>query len=188
MVGNEPDITTRRHKPVTESERWMKNTIAAALGFAAAFAFAVPCRAGDWQWGCMGPLGDQQIVFSRYSLVVVPAKPSPGKLEDLFRIADLSEKFPDADAAYNADGTNDGLQKTMTYTDQSNEKNQLTLTETSSRDLAHTHHLVCGRDEDNSTERKSYRVERPNQPPATVTLQCREYTLSTRGGRPCISR
>ncbi len=134
----------------------------------------------------MGPMGDQQILFSRYSLVIAPAKPPLGKLDDLFRIADLSEKFPDAEG-YNADSTNDGLEKTMTYTSQTQEKNKLKLTETSSKDLAHKHHLVCGRDEDNSTERKTYRVERTGQPPIDVTLQCREYLLSTRGGRPCIS-
>ena len=98
----------------------------------------------------------------------------------------FSEKFPDAEA-YNADHANDGLQKTMTYTSQSNPKNKLTLTEKSSKKISHRHHLVCGRDEDNSTERKVFRVERSNVPTVDVTLQCREYLLTSRGGRPCIS-
>ena len=150
-------------------------------------AFMGAASAGDWQWGCMGPMGDEQILFSRYNLIIAPAKPSLGTLEDLFRIADLSEKFPDAEA-YNADESNDGLQKTMTYTSQDNDKNKLTLTEKSSKELAHSHHLVCGRDEDNNTERKAYHVERPNHAPANVTLTCREYLLTTRGGRPCINK
>ena len=50
----------------------------------------------------MGQMGDEQILFSRYTLIIAPAKPPFGKLENLFRIADLSEKFPDAEA-YNAE-------------------------------------------------------------------------------------
>ena len=115
---------------------------------------------------------------------IAPAKPPFGKLDDLFKIDDLVAKFPDAEG-YNADSSNDGLQQTMTYTNQSDEKNKLTFTEKSSRTISHRCHLVCGRDEDNSTERKTYRVERTGTAPIDVTLQCREYTLSTRGGRPC---
>jgi hypothetical protein len=164
----------------------MKRTIAclsAVIGIVA----GCPASAGDWQWGCMGPMGDEQILFSRYSLIIAPANPPLGKLGDLFRIADLAEKFPDAEA-YNAEQTNDGLQKTMTYTAQDNDKKVLTLTEKSSRDISHRHHLVCGRDEDTSIERKVYRVERPNAAATDVTLQCREYLLTTHGGRPCINR
>ena len=164
----------------------IKSIFAVCAGLALVSACAVPASAGDWQWGCMGLMGDQQILFSRYTLVIAPAKPPLGKLEDLFRIADLPEKFPDAEG-YNADSTNDGLQQKMTYTNQSNEKNKLTFTEKSSKDISHRHHLVCGRDEDNSTERKTYHVERTNDAPLDVTLMCREYLLTTRGGRPCIS-
>jgi hypothetical protein len=164
----------------------LKSAIAACLGLTVTIASSGIASAGDWQWGCMGQMGDEQILFSRYTLVIAPAKPPFGKLEDLFRIADLSEKFPDAEA-YNADETNDGLEKVMTYAKQDNPKNKLTLTEKSSKETSHNHHLVCGRDEDNSTERKTYRVERPNTPPTNVTLTCREYLLTTRGGRPCIS-
>jgi hypothetical protein len=163
----------------------LKSAIAAVLGFILSAAFTGAALAGDWEWGCMGPMGDEQILFSRISLVIAPAKPSLGKLDDLFKIDDLGGKFPDAEA-YNADQINDGLQKTMTYTSQDNDKNKLTLTEKSSKEIAHSHHLVCGRDEDNSTERKTYHVERPNAAPADVTLTCREYLLTTRGGRPCI--
>ncbi|MGA8610860.1 MAG: hypothetical protein WB760_03935 [Xanthobacteraceae bacterium] len=136
--------------------------------------------------GLSGPIGNEQILFSRYTLIIAPAKPALGKLEKLFRIFDLSEKFPDAQT-YNAEQTNDGLQKTMTYASHSNTKNKLTLTENSSKEVLHLHHLIYGRDEDVSIEHKSYRVQRPNTTPIKVTLQCREYLLTTRGGRPCIS-
>lgn len=164
----------------------MKRTLVASFGFVVSVFFCGTATAGDWQWGCLGPMGDEQILFSRYTLIIAPAKPALGKLEELFRIFDLSEKFPDAEA-YNAEQTNDGLRKTMTYTSQSNPKYKLTLAERSSKEISHRHHLVCGRDEDTSLERKIYRVERPNTTPLTVKLQCRQYLLTTRGGRPCIS-
>jgi len=167
-------------------EQPLKRAITAGLGLIFVVSSIGAVSAGYWQWGCMGPMGDEQILFSRYTLVIAPAKPPFGKLEDMFRIADLSEKFHEAEA-YNADESNDGLQETMTYTSQNNTKNKLTLTERSSKEISHRHHLVCGRDEDNSTERKVFRVERPNAPTVDVTLQCREYLLTSRGGRPCIS-
>ena len=103
------------------------------------------------------------------------------------RIADLSEKFPDAEA-YNADETNNGLDKVMTYTSQDNPKNKLTLTEKSSKEISHKHHLVCGRDEDNSIEPQDLSHRAPECVPASdVTLQCQDYLLTTKGGRPCIS-
>ena len=169
----------------------MQRTILACLALAGGILAAAPVRAGDWQWGCMGPMGDQpgdqQILFSRNSLIIAPAKPPLGKLEDLFKIDDLAEKFPDADAAYNADSTADGLQHKMSYTNQSDPKDKLTLTEKSSKTISHSHHMVCGRDEDISMDRKTYRVERTDDATRDVRLVCREYLLTSRGGRPCIS-
>jgi hypothetical protein len=110
----------------------LKRAITAGLGLIFVVSSIGAVSAGDWQWGCMGPMGDEQILFSRYTLVIAPAKPPLGKLEELFRIADLSEKFHEAEA-YNADESNDGLQKTMIYTSQNNPKNKLTLTERSSK-------------------------------------------------------
>ena len=60
----------------------------------------------------------------------------------------------------------------MTYTSQDNPKNKLTLTEKSSKEISHKHHLVCGRDEDNSIERKTYHIERPN-----VSLERRQAAM-----------
>jgi hypothetical protein len=175
-----------RAQPRCNMERPLKRAITGGLVLVFVAFFISVAAAGDWQWGCMGPMGDEQILFSRYSLVIARTKRPLGVLEDLFRIADLSEKFHDAEA-YDADQSNDGLQKTMTFTSRENQKNKLTLIERSSKVISHRHHLVCGRDEDHSTERKIFRVERPNAPTVDVTLQCREYLLTTRGGRPCIS-
>ena len=166
--------------------RWTKVGIATAAGFAAALLFTTPSSAGDWQWGCMGPIGDRQLVFSRDTLVITAAKPPLGDLEDLYKTSDLPGEFLGSDD-YQADASEGGLEKTMRFTDPGDEKNKLTLTETSSKTLAHKHHLVCGRDEDNWTTRKTYHVVRTGQSPADVTLMCREYILTTRGGRPCIS-
>ena len=160
-----------------------------AIAFCSAFIFAVrlvsPASAGDWQWGCLGKVGDEQILFSRYTLVITAAKPPLGKLEELFRVVDLPAQFPDTEA-YDANQS-DGLQKTMTYTSQSDPKKKPTLTEKSSKMIAHRHHLVCGRDEDTNVERNTYRIERAGVPAVDATLECREYLLTTRGGRPCIS-
>jgi hypothetical protein len=165
----------------------LKSAIAAGLGFMLIAAFTCTASAGDMEWGCMGPMGDEQILFSRYTLVIAPATPPLGKLDDLFKITDLPSKLPDA-KPYSADDYNSGLQKTMTYTGLDNPKPKLTLTEKSSRDISHTHHIVCGRDEDNSTERKTYHIERTDQPAMDAALVCREYLLTSRGGRPCINR
>ncbi len=48
--------------------------------------------------------------------------------------------------------------------------------------------MVCGRDEEKTITRKVYRLERSGEPARDITMQCMEYMLSTRGGRPCISR
>lgn len=164
----------------------MKRAIAAS--FAPLFGLMVSgtAMAGDWQWGCMGPIGNEQILFNRGALIIAPGKPPLGELQTLFRAEDLTTQFRDAEG-YNADDDNSGFQKTMTFTSQDNPKTKLTLTEKSSKTISHKHHLVCGRDEDTSVETKVYRVERPGEAATDVTLQCREYLLTTKGGRPCIS-
>ncbi len=158
----------------------------ALLALVCGTLIAAPASAGDWRWGCMGPFSDQQVLFSRNSLVISEAKLPLGKLDDLFRIDDLGAKFPDADG-YNADDGNNGLQRMMTFTNQSNQKIKLTFVEKSSKQISFHKHMVCGRDELNSLERKTYHVRRTNDAPLDVTLMCREYLLTSRGGRPCIS-
>jgi hypothetical protein len=67
-------------------------------------------------------------------------------------------------------------------------KNTISLTEKSSKRLSHHTAMVCGRDEVRDVFRKVYRFRRNDEAPRDITLQCMEYTLSTRGGRPCIDR
>jgi hypothetical protein len=48
--------------------------------------------------------------------------------------------------------------------------------------------MVCGRDENKTITRKVYRLEKDGAPTRDLTMQCMEYMLTTRGGRPCINR
>jgi len=156
----------------------------------AALAFAGDASAAIWQWGCMGQNGDSQIVSNRYQLLVLPAKMPHGKLYDLIFLDDLTkdEKLPkdsDADiAAYNADDGNSGLVKQMTFTRDDQSNRNLTLTEKSSKVVAHR--LVHGcRDQITDRFRKVYRLQADDAPPRDVTLECIDYTLTTRVGRSC---
>ena len=126
-----------------------------------------------------------KLAFSRNALIVAPKDASLGKLDALIRIDDLAGKFPDAQA-YNPDDDN-GFQKTMVFNEQSESVGKLIMREKSSTKISHHQHLICGRDEIVDVYRKVYRYDPPHQPGRNVTLQCMEYVLSTRGGRPCIS-
>ena len=165
----------------------MKNAIVAATIMAAiTFCLTGPASAGVWQWGCMGPLdANRQIIFNRGALIVVPSKPPRGKLRELIFTEDLSKDPVDGEEVYNVDEYNDGLTKGMTFTGQDDAT--LVLREKSSTKTSHSDHLVCGRDEIVDTWRKVYRFDPPHERARDVTLQCMEYTLTTRGGRPCIS-
>jgi hypothetical protein len=156
----------------------------------AAIALAADASAAVWRWGCAGPVGESQIISNRYQLLVMPAKMPHGKLYDLIFLDDLTkdEKVPkgsDAEiASYDADDGNSGLDKEMTFTrnDQSNPK--LTLTEKSSKTVSHR--IVHGcRDQITDRFRKVYRYRADNKSPRDVTLECIEYTLTTKGGRTC---
>jgi hypothetical protein len=151
----------------------------------ASLSHVADASAGIWEWGCMGVSGSEQIVFNRGNLIVAPAKPPLGRLDDLMRTDDLTNKFSDA-TGYNADDDNDGFQKTMTFTSQDDSKT-LILTERSSTRISHKKHMVCGRDEITDIYRKVYRFDPPHASAHNITLQCMEYLLTTTGGRPCIS-
>jgi hypothetical protein len=169
-------------------ERGMKHAIVAGIGVAlAAIGVASDASAGDWRWGCIGPLGDQQILFSRYHLIVVPAKPPRGKLEDIIASDDLAQGATDVEQ-YIATDVNSGFTPTLEFTRGNDGQNKITLTEKSSKRLAHHAAMVCGRDEERNVFRKLYRYRHNDEAPRDITLQCMEYTLSTRGGRPCIDR
>ena len=72
------------------------------LGLIITIAFTGAASAGDWQWGCMGPMGDEQILFSRYTLVIAP----PSRRSANWTIYSGSPTFPKNSRnaeAYNAD-------------------------------------------------------------------------------------
>jgi hypothetical protein len=140
--------------------------------------------AAVWQWGCMGPNGDTQIIFNRGTLIVLPAGPSRGKLRHLIALDDLTKISDDAEA-YNSDDDNSGFQRKMEFTRNDNPKRKLTLTEKSSNRISRQSHLVCGRDEITDIYRKVYRFKRDDARPRDITMQCMEYQLTTTGGRPC---
>jgi hypothetical protein len=156
----------------------------------AALVFAGDASAAIWRWGCMGPLGESQIVSGRYQLLVLPAKMPHGKLNDVIFLDDLTqdEKLPKDAAAdiatYDADDGNSGLDKQMTFTRNDQSSRKLMLTEKSSKVLAHR--IVHGcRDEITDRFRKVYRYNADGEAPRNVTLECIDYTLTTRGGRTC---
>jgi hypothetical protein len=171
-------------------ERAMKQAImACAWAALLTTAFAGDAPAAIWRWGCTGPVGQNQIISNRNQLLVIPGKPLTAKLHDLIFVDDLTtnDNIPKDDGNienYNADDINSGLVEEMSFTrnDQSNRK--LTLTEKSSKRIAH--HLVPGcRDEITDRFRKTYRYQADTEPPRDVTLECIDYLVTTRGGRNC---
>jgi hypothetical protein len=165
-------------------------TIARTAMALAALAIAGDASAAIWRWGCTGPLGESQIVSGRYQLLVLPAKMPHGKLSDVIFLDDLTkdQKLPkDADAdiaTYETDDGNSGLDKQMTFARNDQSGRKLTLTEKSSKLLAHRTVRGC-RDEITDRFRKVYRLTRDDEPTRDVTLECIDYTLTTRGGRAC---
>lgn len=142
-------------------------------------------QAATWAWGCQGQLTapDQTVIFTRYQMVVLDGKRPPLKPLDLLGEEALKPLIAGGLAGYDPDNVNDGLVKSIAFTRDAPTKSKITLTEQSSRRLSHKAKLVCGRDETTDTFRKVYRYERDGEAPRTLTMQCIEYTLSTRGGR-----
>ena len=162
----------------------MKNAIATGLCIAAiCIAAVLPAKAAVWHWGCQVQLGGQQIIFNRFSLVVVDTKTKMGDIRKLrMTDIDLPAEAP-PHVKYVPDDVNGGFEKTMTFTHKDDPKRKVTLTEKSSRRISHKHKLICGRDEDTDIYRKVYRFQREDEPARDITMQCLEYQLSTRGGR-----
>jgi hypothetical protein len=166
----------------------MKRQIA-ALGAAVliACAFASEARAGRWEWGCAGKSGETQIVFNRRQLVIAPQQKRLVKIQDLIFIDELAKDLS-AEAHYDPADENSGLETKMVFTGNEDQKQKITLTEKSSKTTFNHTAMVCGRDESKTITRKVYRLEQSGEPARDITMQCMEYTLSTRGGRPCIDR
>jgi hypothetical protein len=144
-------------------------------------------RAGRWEWGCVGTSGDVQIVFNRRELVVASPQKRLGNIRDLIFVDDLAKDLG-TDQHYDVADENGGLTATMAFTGSEDAKQKITMTEKSSKTIFNHTAIVCGRDEDKTISRKVYRFERNGEAARDITMQCMEYMLTTRGGRPCINR
>ena len=146
-------------------------------------ALSPDARAAVWQWGCRGKLGDEQMIFTRYSLVLLDADTkNKEKLEALIRYDDLAEHVG-ASTRFESDNSNDGFVKKIEFKSGDDIRKQLTLVEKASRKLKATHGRAGPRDEDKIFFSKIYEVTAANEKPRDVTMECMEYTLSTKGGR-----
>jgi hypothetical protein len=152
----------------------------------AVVALVVPltsAQAAILEWGCQGQLGEQQVIFNRYSMVIVDTKVKMGDVRTLrMDKIELPAGTPPS-VSYEPEDFNGFEQKTMDFARSGDAKLKLTLTEKSSKRISHKHRLVCGRDEDTDVYRKTFSLQRENEAPRDITMQCMEYQLSTRGGR-----
>src|SRR4051794_6424174 len=80
---------------------WLVVMAASCIGVSAA-------SAGTWAWGCQGQLGDQQIIFNRYSLFVLDSKKKLGDLKGLLNDA-IDEKIVGDSPSYEPLNWNDGF-------------------------------------------------------------------------------
>ncbi len=156
---------------------------AVIAGFIVALAASGSANAAILAWGCQGQVGGgTQVIFNRYSLVVLDSKAKLGDVHKLTRdTIELPAGTPPG-VAYNPEGDTE-LTKVMEFTRADDPKRKLILTEKSSRLISHKHLLICGRDDDTDIYRKVYSYQREDEPAQTITMQCIWYQLSTRGGR-----
>src|SRR5882757_5871316 len=136
-------------------KRVMKMRIAAGVLSALAFiAASGAAHAAVWEWGCQGRLGAQQVIFNRYSMVVVDTKQKLGDIRKLkMDKIDLPPGSP-AGVSFDPQDVNGGLIGPLVFTRDDDAKRKLTLTEKSSRKISHKHKMICGRDEDTDITRK----------------------------------
>ena len=139
--------------------------------------------AAVWEWGCQGQLGGQQVIFNRYSAVVVDSNKKMGNIRNL--LMDKIEIPVGLDSvSYEPQEVNDGLIERIVFTRSDDPTRTLTLTEKSSKKISSRSRLICGRDQSTEITRKVYRYQLDDEPIRNITMQCIEYQLSTRGGRP----
>jgi hypothetical protein len=137
-----------------------------------------------WAWGCQGQLGDEQLIFNRYNMVIF--KSGGWKLGDVKRLINDDIKTPPDTTVdrYDPQNTNEAFEyATIEFLGKDDPKRKVTLTEKSSKRLSHRHKNVGGRDEDVDTYRKVYAFKRGDEPFRDIAMQCIEYQLSTCGGR-----
>ena len=126
----------------------MKYAIVAGIGVAlAAIGAARDAPAGVGAGVALGPLGDQHILFTRYNLIVVPAKPPRGKLESIIASDDLAQGATDIEQ-YIATDPNSGFRPTLEFTRYDDRKNKVTWRRNLPRRLSHHAAMVCGHDEE----------------------------------------
>ncbi len=156
-----------------------------SIPFAAASVFAAmaqPASAGIWTWGCMGKLGQDQVIFNRNSLIVTAEKLPRITLRDL---TSSSREFEAKEGlTFDNLGSNDGLKQTMRFKINGTSERKLTLIETSSRTTFHRQGHVGKREEETTKFLKTFRYAFDKEPERIIKMQCIEYQLSTCGG-PC---
>jgi len=153
-----------------------------------AFAASMPwsAQAAIYKYGCLGRLGDQQIIFDDTALYIVKtgghgSKPRKFSVDNFSGAIAAAKASKDLDAMYEPADAG-VLDETMKFTRKEDEIRRVTLSEKSSRRLSHRHRVICWRDEDTDIYRKIYRYEREHEPARDITMQCYEYQLSTKGG------
>lgn len=147
-------------------------SLACAALVASVTVAASPAVGGIWTYGCKGNLGDDQIIFDRNSLVLLPRKLPAG---------DIRELVKREVATFHAVDENSGLQQTMefrgAYPDQ-----KVTLTELSSRKTSERSGRLGTREETTTTFRKRYRLVRTGgpqeSPPRDIEMDCVDYQLT----------
>jgi hypothetical protein len=135
-------------------------------------AAASPAAAGIWTYGCKGNLGDDQVIFDRESLVVLPRKLPAGNIREL-----VKREI----AAFDAADNNSGLQPTMEFMRGAYPNQKVTLTEKSSRKTSERNGHVGTREESTTTFKKLYRFVRAGGPaslPRDIEMDCVDYMLT----------
>lgn len=135
-------------------------------------AAASPAAAGIWSYGCKGNLGDDQVIFDRESLVVLPRKLAAGDIREL-----VKREIATFDAADN----NSGLQPTMEFRRAAYPDQRVTLTEKRSRTTSERNGHVGTREESRKTFRKRYSFVRTggaDLPPREIEMDCVDYMLT----------
>jgi hypothetical protein len=143
-------------------------------------------QAAIYNYGCLGRLGDRQIIFDRDALYIVGAgghasKPLKFSVDNFGDAIAAAKASKDLDATYEPADAG-GLDETVKFLRKDDQTRRVTLTEKSSRRVSHKHRMICWRNEDTDVYRKTYRYEREHAPARDITMRCYEYQLSTKGG------
>ena len=144
-----------------------------ACGALLACATVSPAVAGIWTYGCKGNLGDDEVIFDRESLIVLPRKLPAG---------DIRELVKRQIATFDAADENSGLQQTMEFRRGAYPDQKVTLTEKRSRKTSEHAGHVGTRDESTTTFKKRYTFVRTDgaekTPPREIEMDCVDYELT----------